>query len=148
MHDFENEFTANLRKVIVLYREKSWEKATEDLHEMISVMDKVVKEHACGVFSISTTTHSSDEGNEITMMLNRHHKSKPVERVGAVNQFFVKKDGTYPLFFITPRDPATAQLTKVQIDNRETLFAISMLAFRDPKSEIIRLLANHGSLTD
>jgi len=143
MKGFKEAFAADLREVIVKYREQVWTRAKEDLLDITNDISSTIQAETFELFSVTLKSSPlSADGEDVQMLLNRAEPGKDVVQVGMINQYHLKKDGAYPLFFIAPQQTANSQLVKVQIDNRENLIAITVLAFREPRSKIISTLAN------
>jgi hypothetical protein len=143
MQKFKEAFAADLREVIVKYREQVWTRAKEDLLDITNDISSVIQAETFGLFSVTLKSSPlSEDGEDVQMLLNRTEPGKDVVQVGMINHYHLKKDGSYPLFFLAPQRTQIAPPVKVQIDNRENLIAITVLAFREPRSEIINQLAN------
>lgn len=154
---FEVGFALDVEHVINKYRTKAWTKAKEDLREIMTAMDAVIRKYTQGKFSLVLAENPPIPSNSKVVSVDLRNFSRSEAKfsaehidfsvamatkptiatnstdwvhVGYISHFKVRKDGEYPILFQT-----------IPINSREELIAVAVVAFRDPKSKLISLLS-------
>lgn len=148
MQDFVDGFAEDLKKIIQQRRDKVWLNAEKDLTEIVEMMSQSIQKVTENKFTLGITRHPiSDSWVTLHVELCRmnwddsgriHRKS-----FGLVNKFRMHTNGAYPLGFFTVAQEANGQSDAqiVSIGNKKDLLAVSLFAFHDPQSTLIRHLA-------
>jgi hypothetical protein len=148
MQDFVDGFAEDLKKIIQQRRDKVWLNAEKDLTEIVEMMSQSIQKVTDRKFELEISRHPvSDSWVTLHVWLYRVNwaGSEKISRsrFGIVHKFRMHTNGAYPLGFFTVAKEVNGQSEAqiVSIGNKKDLLAVSLFAFHDPQSTLIRHLA-------